>query len=76
MFRHKSNIFMALALVVALSGCDDTKAETAGAAAAPPPPEVGIVVLQPQTIGLTAELPGRVKATIVGGHVAFEATRD
>ncbi len=62
MFRHKSNIFMALALVVALSGCDDTKAETAGAAAAPPPPEVGIVVLQPQTIGLTAELPGRVNA--------------
>jgi membrane fusion protein, multidrug efflux system len=34
----------------------------AGAGAAPPPPPVGVIAVQPQTVSLQTELPGRVEA--------------
>jgi membrane fusion protein, multidrug efflux system len=40
-----------------LNGCGKSQP-----AAAPPPPEVGIVVIQPQRVALTTELPGRTAA--------------
>lgn len=42
------------------NGC--AKSEPANAKAAPPSPEVGVVVIQPQRVALTTELPGRTAA--------------
>ena len=36
-----------------------------GAPEAPPPPEVNVVTLQPETVTLTRELPGRTSAFLV-----------
>ena len=35
----------------------------ASGGAAPPPPQVGVVTVQPGTIGLVNELPGRLEAS-------------
>jgi membrane fusion protein (multidrug efflux system) len=45
-----------------LTGCGK---EQASAPAAPPPFEVGVVTLQPQSVTVTTELPGRVSAFLV-----------
>ena len=50
-----------------LTGCGDkdAKAGAAGAGAggaAPPPPQVGVITVQPQTVPVITELPGRLEA--------------
>jgi membrane fusion protein, multidrug efflux system len=56
---HKFKLFALLGTIVAgtmlLTGCG-TKTKTGGT---PPPPEVGVIVVQPQRVALTTELPGR-----------------
>lgn len=47
-------------LLLALAGCGGQKA--AQGQAPPPPVEVGVVVVQPRTVSLTTELPGRALA--------------
>lgn len=46
-----------LAAVAALSGCGDKKQAPPGAGM---PPEVGVVVVQPEKVAVTTELPGRL----------------
>ncbi len=59
MLCPKTKIIVSLLLVSALSGCgDEVKAQGAPNAAV----EVGVTVLQPQTVALTTDLPGRVTA--------------
>jgi membrane fusion protein, multidrug efflux system len=62
--RFQIGFLAAAALVagVAMSGCSKP-----AASAAPPmgPPEVGVVTLQPQSVALTTELPGRTSAYLV-----------
>ena len=52
-----------LCLLLALVACDD--AATAKAGYAPPPPAVGVVELQPETVTLYDQLPGRLEASRV-----------
>jgi membrane fusion protein (multidrug efflux system) len=49
-----------LAMLVGLTSC--VSPEGAASAGAPPPVEVGVVTLQPTSVTLTRELPGRVTA--------------
>lgn len=51
------NIVPALAVTLFLAGCGNPEQPPA-----PPPPQVGFVVLQPQSVTLTTELPGRTSA--------------
>lgn len=64
--HDKSRLLIAglCALLLLLSGC---KKETAAPAAPPqaPPPEVGIMVVQPQAVRLTSELPGRTSPRLI-----------
>ena len=56
-------------LALALAACGDKKdaGPQAGGpgGAAPPPPEVGVVTVQPGTVSLSTELPGRLEASRV-----------
>lgn len=55
---------LATALSAALlAGCNSSAAPTGGPA--PGPAEVGVVILQPRPLTLTAELPGRTVSTVV-----------
>src|SRR5256714_13476480 len=57
---------LVLALLLAACGQKDAPATAGGgAASAPPPPEVGVVIVAPRSIGLVAELPGRLEASRV-----------
>ena len=59
MLCPKTKIIVSLLLISALSGCgDEVKAQAAPNSAV----EVGVAILQPQTVALTADLPGRVTA--------------
>jgi membrane fusion protein (multidrug efflux system) len=59
-------LWMGLGLMLVLSACDKPQAEAAGqGAGAPPPPEVGIVIVQPQHVSLTTELPGRTSPFMI-----------
>lgn len=49
----------ALASAAASAGCDRPSEAAPQAQVAPPPPEVGVYVVKPEAITLTAELPGR-----------------
>lgn len=53
-----------LALASVLPGCSKTTTE-AGSMAPASRPEVGVVTLQPQSVAITAELPGRTSASLV-----------
>ncbi|MBL0423388.1 efflux RND transporter periplasmic adaptor subunit [Ramlibacter sp. AW1] len=59
--------FLALLLVTTLlAACGKTSQPAPAAApAAPPPPEVGVVTVQPGSVGLVTELPGRLEASRV-----------
>ncbi|QDL91477.1 efflux RND transporter periplasmic adaptor subunit [Paroceanicella profunda] len=62
--RRRQLCVAAFALgVLALAGCREEAAPGAGTAAARP--EVGVVVLHPQSVAITAELPGRTSASLV-----------
>lgn len=54
----------ALLLVLLLAACGGGTSggpPGGGAPAAPPPPPVGVITVQPQSVPLTTELPGRVE---------------
>jgi membrane fusion protein, multidrug efflux system len=62
--NHRSWERRAAAVLLAaflLSGCDRPPAVSP----APPPPEVATVMVQPQSVSLTTELPGRTSAYLV-----------
>ena len=74
-FRSRRAVLLVLALALSagmLVACgDQTAAPSAGegagggggggAGGGPPPPAVGVLTMQPQTVALTTELPGRVE---------------
>jgi membrane fusion protein (multidrug efflux system) len=49
-------------IAVALAGCDQGQAPAAKAAEQPPPAEVAVSTLEPQTVTITTDLPGRTTA--------------
>jgi membrane fusion protein (multidrug efflux system) len=49
----------------ALSGCDNRKGEEAGTAPGATKTQVSVVTLHPQSVTITAELPGRTTASLV-----------
>jgi len=63
--RYKVSILAAVVFAAGamMSGCD--KPQAAAAAPKMGPPEVGVVVVQPQQVALTTELPGRTSAYLV-----------
>ncbi len=66
--RQGLSVAAAVMLVGLLAACGDQGkgAGQAGAAAqTPPPPEVGVVTVQPGTVPLVTELPGRLEASRV-----------
>ncbi len=78
---HAFSVTAAL-LALALAACGQAKAP-AGAAAAAPPPEVGVITVQPQTVAINSELPGRTLANVtaeirpqVGGIVLKRLFRE
>lgn len=58
------SVLAAAALSALLSGCGPSAAPggAAGAPQGPPPAQVGVVTVQPQTVPLITELPGRLEA--------------
>lgn len=54
-----------LALASVLPGCSKTTTEAGPMMAPASRPEVGVVTLQPQSVAITAELPGRTSASLV-----------
>lgn len=50
------------AVVVLLAACGAKDGSTQAAPPAMPPPEVGVVTVQPQSVALQTELPGRIEA--------------
>jgi membrane fusion protein (multidrug efflux system) len=59
--RVPQRLLCAAALLLAACGAKDNAAAP-GAGQAPPPPEVGVISVQPQSVALRTELPGRVEA--------------
>ena len=52
--------FLALISLLALAGCQK---EEEGAPPAPPPSPVGVLTVQPETLPITSDLPGRIAPT-------------
>ena len=52
-----------LASALVLSACGPSGAQPAGAGGPPPAPQVGVVTVQPGSVGLVTELPGRLEAS-------------
>lgn len=62
--HHLLPLGAAVLIALSLAACSEKKeAGGAGApgSAAPPPPEVGVITAQPESVGLTTELPGRLE---------------
>jgi membrane fusion protein (multidrug efflux system) len=59
---HPSPWFAAVLAALALSACGDKKPDAQAQAQAAPPPEVAVVKVEPERIGISSELPGRVEA--------------
>jgi membrane fusion protein (multidrug efflux system) len=62
---HKIKLFALLGVIVAgmmlITGCGKKTTTSAP----PPPPEVGVIVVQPQRVALTTELPGRTSPYLI-----------
>jgi membrane fusion protein (multidrug efflux system) len=56
---HRVSLLAVVCLQLGLGGC---RSESKADAGPPPPVEVGVVTLQPQSVLLTTELPGRTSA--------------
>jgi membrane fusion protein (multidrug efflux system) len=61
-FRSVRNSLATVAILFFATGCDNTGAEAQGNPQAPPPTAVGVVTLQPQSVDIATELPGRTTA--------------
>lgn len=59
----RTTLLAGIAGALLLTGCKKT--QPAGATLPAPPPEVGVVVIQPQRVALTTELPGRTAAYLI-----------
>ena len=77
--HHLLPLGAAVLIALSLAACGEKKeAGGAGApgSAAPPPPEVGVITAQPESVGLTTELPGRLEASRVAqvraGQVLYQ----
>lgn len=55
---------LALLLLVVLAGCDGQDKTAAQKAGGAPKPQVSVVTLHPQSVAITAELPGRTTASL------------
>lgn len=62
--RALASVSLAGAVVALLAACGPTPGGAA-AGSTPPPAEVGVVTVQPSTVGLVTELPGRTEASRV-----------
>ena len=66
--HHLLPLGAAVLIALSLAACSEKKeAGGAGApgSAAPAPPEVGVITAQPESVGLTTELPGRLESSRV-----------
>ncbi len=61
--RSPTATIVSITAILALVGCKPAPDET-GAAAATNRPEVGVITLHPQAVAITAELPGRIVASL------------
>jgi membrane fusion protein, multidrug efflux system len=61
-FRSVRNSLAIVAILFSATGCDDSKAVAQGSPQGRPPTEVGVVTLQPQSVDVATELPGRTTA--------------
>ena len=61
-FRSVRNSLATVAILFFATGCDNTEAVAQGSPQGRPPTEVGVVTLQPQSVDVTTELPGRTTA--------------
>jgi membrane fusion protein, multidrug efflux system len=59
-----SGMAVAAVAILALAACKDSSSEQKAAPAAVAKPEVGVVTLQPQSVAITAELSGRISASL------------
>ena len=62
--RRVGQTSLAILLAFALSGCDDQSKNAAQQAGAARKPQVSVVTLHPQSVAITAELPGRTTASL------------
>ena len=64
--RHARGVLCAIVAAAALAACGGKNGEAqAPAGGGMPPPQVGVVTVQPHSVGLTTELPGRLEASRV-----------
>jgi membrane fusion protein (multidrug efflux system) len=61
-FRPVRNSLAAVAILFSATACDNIDAVAQGSPQGRPPTEVGVVTLQPQSVDITTELPGRTTA--------------
>lgn len=55
----------AFVLVLALAGCDGREAASGPGPGAQGRPQVGVVTVRPQSVAITAEMPGRTTASLI-----------
>ncbi len=66
LLRRPLPLGLAALLALSLTACGDKQEPPAGAGAgAPPPPEVAVLTVEPGSVKLTTELPGRLEASRV-----------
>ncbi|WP_176086081.1 efflux RND transporter periplasmic adaptor subunit [Martelella sp. HB161492] len=61
---RSTTLLAVLGLCAALVGCSDQSSSKVGAGAAPSKTQVSVVTLHPQSVTITAELPGRTSASL------------